>query len=140
MGTIAQNGSRHAADAVAGIDFMNDHFHQTDTSPQVSDPWGSCGTGPWRWFSGKVDIVLLPAWNADDILSDEEEGHAEIAQVDALPNEVFGEAEVHTSDTEKNEPDDNAKKKAHSKAKKRAITIPKWKCTKNRSSMLSAAG
>ncbi|KAL1486588.1 hypothetical protein MTO96_046893 [Rhipicephalus appendiculatus] len=52
-----------------------------------------------------TDVVLLPPPpppppSADDILTDEEEGDSDIAVVDTLPNDVAGEIEVHTADSD----------------------------------------
>ncbi|KAL1443715.1 hypothetical protein MTO96_045870 [Rhipicephalus appendiculatus] len=47
-----------------------------------------------------TDVVLLPPPIADDILTDEEEGDSDIAVVDTLPNDVAGEIEVHTADSD----------------------------------------
>ncbi|KAH7974074.1 hypothetical protein HPB49_009594 [Dermacentor silvarum] len=48
-----------------------------------------------------ADVVLLPPPSADDVVTDEEEGDSDIAVVGALPSDVAGEVEVHTTGTDK---------------------------------------
>lgn len=48
-----------------------------------------------------ADIVLLAPPSADDVVTDEEEGDSDIAVVGALPSDVAGEVEVHTTGAEK---------------------------------------
>ncbi|KAL1448702.1 hypothetical protein MTO96_028188 [Rhipicephalus appendiculatus] len=45
-------------------------------------------------------LCFYPPPSADDILTDEEEGDSDIAVVDTLPNDVAGEIEVHTADSD----------------------------------------
>ncbi|KAH7951781.1 hypothetical protein HPB52_012881 [Rhipicephalus sanguineus] len=55
--------------------------------------------------SAEVTDVLLPPPSADDILTNEEDGDSDIAIVNALPNDVAGEVEVHRADADKCEAD-----------------------------------
>lgn len=73
------------------------------------------------------DVVLLPPPNADDILTDEEQGDSDIAVVDTLPNDVAGEVEVHTADADEYE--GPLPEAATSRPKKASQNSPFWRST-----------